>query len=74
MKTFCKSVEEHAMEITNFETEKMIPLTDEGSKSYERQNICYICRKKLKKKMKSLKDCHYTGKCRGAAHHISNLR
>ena len=56
MKTFCKSIEEHAMEITNFETEKMIPLTDEGSKSYERQKICYICRKKLKEKMMMIKN------------------
>ena len=60
-----------------------IPLTDEESKSYEKQKVCYLCKKKItdendKKAFKlynKVKDhCHYTEKFRGAADHIFNLR
>ena len=36
MKTFCESLKEHVMKITNFENKKMIPLTNEQQKSYEK--------------------------------------
>ena len=62
----------------------MIPLSDEETESYEKQNVCYICEKKLStnKNDKSIfklhhkvrDHCHYTGKFRGAAHNICNLR
>ena len=67
----------------------MIPLTDEENKSYEKQEICHICKKKfcldenvenedngneVDENFKQVKDhCHYTGKFRGAAHSIWNL-
>ena len=66
MKKFCKSLEEHPMEKINFEKKKMIPLTDKEFQSYERQKICYICRKKVdaddKKYYKVRDHCHYTRK------------
>ena len=62
----------------------MIPLTNKEIKSYEKQKVCYICEKKFcdDKNKKSEYDlyhkvrdhCHYTGKFRGAAHNICNLR
>ena len=56
----------------------MIPLTDKENKSYERQKVCYICKKEFSiddnKKYQKVKDhWHYTGKYRWAAHSICNL-
>ena len=62
----------------------MIPVTDEETKSYEKQKVWYICKKqfcsdekdksKFKLNRKVRDHCHYTGKFRGAAHNICNLR
>ena len=62
----------------------MIPLTDEETKSYEKQKVCQICKKEFStdknnknalKLYHKVKDhCHYTGKFRAAAHSISNLK
>ena len=62
----------------------MIPLTDKENKSYEKQKVCYICKKEFNtdengkntfKIYHKVRDhCHYTGKFRGAAHSICNLR
>ena len=55
----------------------MIPLTNEEKESYEKQRICYICKKEFgaDKNNKKVRDhCHYTGRYRGAAHSIYNLR
>ena len=72
------------MKIINYEEKEMIMLTDKKNKSYEKQKVCYICKKefssdenyenafKLYHKVRDL--CHYTGKFRGAAHSICNLR
>ena len=60
MKKFCKDLREHA------------------TKTKNKQKICYICKKEFDtndKKYYKVKDhCHYTGKYRGAAHNICNLR
>ena len=63
---------------------EMIPLTDKGNKTYEKQKACYICKKEFNtdkndknafKLYHKVKDyCHYTGKFRGAAHSICDLR
>ena len=55
----------------------MIPLTDNENKSYEKQKECHVCKKEFcydKNKDKVKDHCHYTGKFRGAAHSICNLR
>ena len=56
----------------------MIPLTTEEEIHYNEQEICYICKKEFgksnKKHYKVRDHCHYTGKYRGAAHNICNLR
>ena len=80
MERFCKNLKEHATRIINYEKKEMIPLTNEENKSYKKQKICYICKKEFSidddnKKYHKVRDhCHYTGKFRGGAHNICNLR
>ena len=78
MKKFGKDLKEHATRIINYEKKKIIPLTKEEKINYNDQQICYICKKefdKSDKKHHKVRDhCHYTGKYRGAAHNICNLR
>ena len=77
MKMFCNDLKEQANKIVNYEMKEMIPLTTEEEESYENQEICYICQKKFgtNKNNKKVKDhCYYTGKYKGAAHSICNLR
>ena len=78
MKKFCKDLREHAMKIINYEKKRMVPLTTKEEICYNKQKICYICKKEFNnndKKQQKVKDhCHYTGKYRGAAHNIGNLR
>ena len=58
----------------------MIPLTKEEKKIHHKQKFCCICKKGFStdddnKKYHKVRDhCHYTGKYRGAAHNICNLR
>ena len=62
MKTFCKDLKKHAAKIINCEKKEMISLTNEEFNAED-------------KKYYNIKDdCHYTGKYRGAAHDIYNLR
>ena len=78
MNKFCKDLREHTTKIINNEKKKMIPLTTEENIHYNEQEICYICKKEFdksdKKNYKVRDHCHYTGKHRGAAHNICNLR
>ena len=81
MERFVTTSREHAMKIIDYEKKEMIPLTDEENKSYEKQNVCYICKKEFNtddddyKQYHKVRDhCHYTGKFRRAAHNICNLR
>ena len=80
---FCKELKKRAMEIINYEKKEMIHLTVEENISYDEQDACYICNEKFcmdendeiyrsRKKVKG--HCHFTGKFRGAAHSICNLR
>ena len=56
----------------------MIKLTKTEEENYNNQKVCYICKKefdKCDKKHHKVRDrCHYSGKYRGAAHNICNLR
>ena len=58
----------------------MTPLTKKEEKNHNDQKVCYICKKEFdtddsdKKRHKVKDHCHYTGKYRGAAHNICNLR
>ena len=81
MKRFCKNLKEDTTKVIKFEKKEVIPLTDEENKSYEKQNVCYICKKEYntdddgnKKYLKVRDHCHYSGKFRGAAHIIRNFR
>ena len=75
MKKFCKDLRTRATKIINYKKKKMIPLTTEEKIHYNEQEICYICKKDFDKKNYKVRDhCHYTGKYRGAAHNICNLR
>ena len=80
MNKFCKDLREHVTKIINYEKKKMIPLTTEEKIYHNKQKICYICKKEFndkkndKKNYKVRDQCHYTGKHRGAAHNICNLR
>ena len=81
---FCKDLRNQAMKIINYEKKEMIPLTDKETESYEKQKVCYICKKEFStdkndknafKLYHKVRDhCHYTGKFRGATHNICNLR
>ena len=63
------------MEIINYEKKKMIPLTEDENKYFEKKKYCHICKKGfwIDKENKSKYDlyhkvrdhCHYTGKFRG---------
>ena len=84
MKIFCKDLKELAMKIINYEKKEMIPLTDKEKEAHKNSEVCNICEKEFcideynksefKKKQKVRDHCHYTGKYRGAAHSICNLR
>ena len=75
IKRFFKDLKEHAAKIINCEKRKMISITDEKNRSYEKQNICYIYKKGFDKKYHKVRGhCYCTGKCRRAAHDICNPR
>ena len=79
----CKKLKEREIKIINYEEKEMIPLTHEENKSHEEQGACHICEGNFcmdeddenYKNRKRFKDnCHYSGKFRGVAHSICNLR
>ena len=78
MTKFCKDLRKYATKIINYEKKDMIPLTKKEEENYHNKKVCYTCKKefdKSDKKHHKVRDhCHYTGKYRGAAHNICNLR
>ena len=74
MKRFCKDLKDHATKIIDFKKKAMIPLTKEEEDNYSKENTCYICKKDFNNDTKVRDHCHFTGKCRGAAHNTCNLR
>ena len=73
MKRFCKDLKDHATKIIDFKKKIMTPLTKEEEDNYNKENICYICKKEFNND-KVRDHCHFTGKYRGAAHNTCNLR
>ena len=75
---FCKNLRKHEAKIIDYEKQELIPLKARESKSYHKQKVCYICKKRFStdddnKKYHKVRDhCHYTEKYRGAAHDICN--
>ena len=73
-------LEKTSKKVINYEKKEMISLTKKEAKNHNKQKVCHICRKGFNtddsnKKYHKVKDhCHYTGKYRGAAHDICNLR
>ena len=58
-KKFCKDLKELGTELINFQKKEMMPLTDKEIKSYEKQKVCHICKKKFcnnknKKKLETI--------------------
>ena len=87
IKIFFEDLRIHATKIINYEKKKIIPLTTEEKINYNDQQVCYICEREFdtidttkssslerKKNYKVRDHCHYTGKYRGAAHNVCNLR
>ena len=67
--------------IIDFGKKNILLLTKEELKSYEDAKVCYICGKRILKKLsksincwKVRNHCNYTGKYRGAAHSICSLK
>ena len=78
MKKFSKNFREHVSKIIDYEKKKVIPLTTEEKIYHNKQKKRYICKKEFsnneKKNYKVRDHCHYTGRYRGAAHNICNLK
>ena len=84
MKFFCEDLKKHIRKTINYEKKEMIPVTNEENQSYHGQDTCYIGEKEFntdnsneitfKKYYKVRDTCHFTGKYRGAAHNVCNLR
>ena len=73
MRRFCKDIKNHAIKVIDCKKKHMIPLTKEEKDNYNKENICYICKKEFNND-KVRDHCHFTGKYRGAAHNMCNLR
>ena len=79
MKIFCLDLREHATKIISYE-KKNYNINKKEEKKHNKQKVCHICKKRFStddnnKEYHKVRDhCHYTGKYRGAAHDICNLR
>ena len=47
MKKFSKDLREHSTKIINYDKKKMISLTTEEKVHYNKQKVCYICKKEF---------------------------
>ena len=78
---FIESLEEDIKEIYNrFKIPKKMVMTSKDRMTYKKANICHICESGIPEegddpRFKKVRDhCHLTGKFRGAAHSMCNLK
>ena len=75
MKRFCKDLKDHATKITDFKKKTMIPLTKEEEDNYNKEIKKEFNNNDTSSSECKVRDhCHCTGKYRGAAHNMCNLR
>ena len=76
MKYSSRDLKKHTEKTISYEKNTELNLW--RNQSYQEQNICYICKRELNiydKEYYKIRDhCHYTGKCKGAAHNVYNIR
>ena len=70
---FINWLEEDVKIISELGNEKMI-ITAEEEEQFKQASNCWICHKKLNLEDRVRDHCHYTGRYRGAAHNICNLK
>ena len=70
---FINWLEEDVKIISELGNKKMI-ITMEEEEQFKQASDCWICRKKLNIQDRVRDHCHYTGRYRGAAHNICNLK
>ena len=79
-KKFCEDLKKYVKRIINYEKKEMILLTKKEQNMHDKAKACHICKERFStdlnnEKYHKVRDhCHYTGKYRGAAHAICNLR
>ena len=76
IQVFCDYIKKEVRKLYHMFPEKLMdPLTSKQCKKYSRATKCHICFKPLEELNPKVRDhCHYTGKCRGPAHRICNLK
>ena len=70
---FINKLEKDVKKISELGNKKMI-ITEEEEEQFKQASNCWICGKKLNLEDRVRDHCHYTGKYRGAAHNICNLK
>ena len=70
---FINWLEDEVKIIAQLGNEKMI-ITDKEKEQFNKTSDCWICGKKLNIQDKVRDHCHYTGRYRGPAHNICNLK
>ena len=70
---FINWLEEDVKIISELGNEKMV-ITKEEEEQFKQASNCWICHKKLNLEDRVRDHCHYTGRYRGAAHNICNLK
>ena len=78
LEKFCQDLKKQAKLIVDCEKKEMVKLTEEEQYRNDTRKLCFLCKKTFFKDAKNnyikVRDhCHYTAKCRGAAHKICNL-
>ena len=70
---FINWLEEDVKIISELGNKKMV-ITKEEEEQFKQASDCWICRKKLNLEDRVRDHCHFTGRYRGAAHNICNLK